>query len=81
MQHEAWLKDLLVFLVAAGLIVPLFHRARVGAVLGFLLIGVAVGPYGFGALAADFRGCAISPSRTAPASSRSRSSASCSCCS
>lgn len=54
MQHEAWLKDLLVFLVAAGLIVPLFHRARVGAVLGFLLIGVAVGPYGFGALAADY---------------------------
>jgi monovalent cation:H+ antiporter-2, CPA2 family len=54
MHHEAWLKDLLVFLVAAGLIVPLFHRARVGAVLGFLLIGVAVGPYGFGALAADF---------------------------
>ena len=53
MQHEAWLKDVLVFLVAAGLIVPLFHRARVGAVLGFLLIGVAVGPYGFGALAAD----------------------------
>jgi monovalent cation:H+ antiporter-2, CPA2 family len=54
MHHEAWLKDVLVFLVAAGLIVPLFHRARVGAVLGFLLIGVAVGPYGFGALAADF---------------------------
>ena len=54
MHHEAWLKDVLVFLVAAGLIVPLFHRARVGAVLGFLLIGVAVGPYGFGALAADY---------------------------
>ena len=54
MHHEAWLKDVLVFLVAAGLIVPLFHRARVGAVLGFLMIGVAVGPYGFGALAADF---------------------------
>jgi CPA2 family monovalent cation:H+ antiporter-2 len=54
MHHEAWLKDVLVFLVAAGLIVPLFHRARVGAVLGFLLIGVAVGPYGFGAFAADY---------------------------
>ncbi|MPZ38725.1 MAG: portal protein [Rhizobiales bacterium] len=54
MHHEAWLKDVLVFLVAAGLIVPLFHRARIGAVLGFLLIGVAVGPYGFGALAADY---------------------------
>src|SRR5262245_33513862 len=54
MLHESWLKDVLVFLVAAGLIVPLFHRGRVGAVLGFLLIGVAVGPYGFGALAADY---------------------------
>jgi CPA2 family monovalent cation:H+ antiporter-2 len=54
MQHETWLKDVLVFLVAAGLIVPLFHRARVGAVLGFLLLGIAVGPYGFGALAADY---------------------------
>jgi monovalent cation:H+ antiporter-2, CPA2 family len=53
MHHEAWLKDVLVFLVAAGLIAPLFHRVRVGAVLGFLLIGVAVGPYGFGMLAAD----------------------------
>src|SRR5262245_34453954 len=54
MHHEAWLKDVLVFLVAAGLIAPLFHRARVSAVLGFLLIGVAVGPYGFGQLAGDY---------------------------
>lgn len=55
MQHGPWLKDFLVFLVAAGLIVPLFHRARIGAVLGFLLIGVVVGPYGLGRLADDFR--------------------------
>jgi CPA2 family monovalent cation:H+ antiporter-2 len=48
LDHGPWLKDLLVFLVAAGLIVPLFHRARIGAVLGFLLVGVAVGPYGLG---------------------------------
>ena len=54
MDHGAWLKDALVFLAAAGLIVPLFHRARVGAVLGFLCVGIAVGPYGFGQLAADF---------------------------
>jgi CPA2 family monovalent cation:H+ antiporter-2 len=53
MQHGPWLKDFLVFLVAAGLIVPLFHRARIGAVLGFLLIGVAVGPFGLGQLAAE----------------------------
>ena len=37
-----------------GLIVPLFHRARVGAVLGFLVVGVAVGPYGFGQLAGEY---------------------------
>ena len=54
MHHEAWLKDVLVFLVAAGLIMPLFHRARIGAVLGFLVIGIAVGPYGFGHFAADY---------------------------
>jgi CPA2 family monovalent cation:H+ antiporter-2 len=54
LDHGAWLKDVLVFLAAAGLVVPLFHRARIGAVLGFLCVGIAVGPYGFGQLAADF---------------------------
>jgi monovalent cation:H+ antiporter-2, CPA2 family len=54
LDHGAWLKDTLVFLAAAGLVVPLFHRARIGAVLGFLCVGIAVGPYGFGRLAADF---------------------------
>jgi CPA2 family monovalent cation:H+ antiporter-2 len=48
------LKDALVFLAAAGIIVPLFHRARIGAVLTFLLIGILVGPYGFGRHAGDF---------------------------
>jgi CPA2 family monovalent cation:H+ antiporter-2 len=50
-QHEPWLKDLFVFLAVAGLIVPLFHRARIGTVLSFLVAGVAVGPYGLGLLA------------------------------
>jgi monovalent cation:H+ antiporter-2, CPA2 family len=53
LDHGAWLKDVLVFLAAAGIVVPLFHRARVGAVLGFLCVGLAVGPYGFGQLAHD----------------------------
>jgi CPA2 family monovalent cation:H+ antiporter-2 len=53
-EHGSWLKDLVVFLAAAGLVVPLFHRARISAVLGFLLVGVAVGPYGFGRLVDDF---------------------------
>ena len=54
MDHGLWLKDVLVFLAAAGIIVPLFHRARIGAVLGFLLVGVLVGPYGLGRLTGDF---------------------------
>jgi CPA2 family monovalent cation:H+ antiporter-2 len=53
-HNGAWLKDLLVFLLAAGLIVPLFHRARIGAVLGFLVIGLVVGPYGLGQLTSEY---------------------------
>ena len=45
-------KGLLIFLAAAGIIVPLFQRARIGAVLSFLLVGVVLGPYGLGHLAA-----------------------------
>jgi K+:H+ antiporter len=44
------LKGLLIFLLAAGIIVPFFHRARIGTVLGFLLVGVALGPFGLGRL-------------------------------
>jgi CPA2 family monovalent cation:H+ antiporter-2 len=54
MQHEPWLKDIVLFLAAAGLVIPLFHRARIGAVVGFLLVGVAVGPTGIGLLAGDY---------------------------
>jgi CPA2 family monovalent cation:H+ antiporter-2 len=50
-EHGPWLKDAFVFFAAAGLIVPLFHRARVGAVFGFLIIGVVVGPNGLGLMA------------------------------
>src|SRR5262245_40285849 len=53
LDHGPWLKDALVFLAAAGLVVPLFHRARIGAVLGFLFVGIVVGPYGLGRLADD----------------------------
>jgi CPA2 family monovalent cation:H+ antiporter-2 len=50
----AWIKDVFVFLGAAGLVVPLFHRARIGAVLGFLVVGLIVGPYGLGRLVGDY---------------------------
>jgi CPA2 family monovalent cation:H+ antiporter-2 len=52
--HAEGLKSILIFLVAAGIIVPLLHRLRVGTVLGFLLVGMALGPYGLGHLAKFF---------------------------
>ena len=54
MLHAEGLRALLIFLVAAGIIVPLLHRLRVGTVLGFLLVGLALGPFGLGALSAQF---------------------------
>jgi CPA2 family monovalent cation:H+ antiporter-2 len=43
-------KDALVVLGAAGVVIPLFHRLRVSSVLGFMLVGVVVGPFGLGSL-------------------------------
>lgn len=54
MLHAEGLKSILIFLVAAGIIVPLLHRLRLGTVLGFLLIGLALGPYGLGLLVGQF---------------------------
>src|SRR5580658_121645 len=48
-------KEALLFLATAGVVAPLFFRLRVSPVLGFLLAGVALGPYGFGRLAARAR--------------------------
>ncbi len=41
-------KQALIVLAAAGVVIPLFHRMRVSPVLGFMLVGMAVGPYGLG---------------------------------
>jgi CPA2 family monovalent cation:H+ antiporter-2 len=46
--HAPGLKGLIIFLVVAGIIVPLFHRARIGTVLGFLIAGAILGPNGLG---------------------------------
>jgi CPA2 family monovalent cation:H+ antiporter-2 len=48
--HAENLKGLIIFLAVAGIIVPLFHRARIGAVLGFLIAGAVLGPHGLGHL-------------------------------
>ncbi|ESQ79605.1 cation:proton antiporter [Asticcacaulis sp. YBE204] len=38
------------FLIAAAVFVPFFHRFRVSPVLGFLLVGALLGPFGLGRL-------------------------------
>jgi len=45
--------DALVILGAAGLVIPVFTRFRITPVIGFILIGVAVGPFGLGKLVYD----------------------------
>lgn len=44
-------KDVVLFLATAGVVVPLFRRCRVSPILGFLVAGVVLGPYGLGAIA------------------------------
>jgi CPA2 family monovalent cation:H+ antiporter-2 len=41
------LRDMLVFLMAAIIVVPLFQKLRANPVIGYLLAGALVGPYGF----------------------------------
>ena len=45
------LKDALVILGAAGIVIPAFARLKISPVIGFILVGMIVGPYGLGALA------------------------------
>lgn len=44
-------KDVVLFLATAGVVVPLFRRWKVSPILGFLLAGVVLGPFGLGSLA------------------------------
>ncbi len=48
MQSGHVLQTAVVFLLATVLVVPLVRRFRLGAVLGFLLAGVAIGPHVLG---------------------------------
>ncbi len=47
------MSDALVILGAAGIVIPVFARFRITPVIGFLLIGLLVGPFGLGRLVAD----------------------------
>ncbi|MFL6760527.1 cation:proton antiporter [Sphingomonas sp.] len=45
------LKDALVILGAAGIVIPAFARLKISPVIGFIIVGMVVGPFGLGALA------------------------------
>lgn len=46
-QHTLpYLQETLLFLVLAGILIPLLQRFRINQVLGFLAVGVLVGPFG-----------------------------------
>lgn len=44
------MSDALVILGAAGIVIPLFARFRITPVIGFILVGLLVGPYGLGGM-------------------------------
>ena len=48
------LSNALVILGAAGVVIPAFARVRINPIVGFLLVGVLVGPFGLGSLADSF---------------------------
>ncbi|WP_343553820.1 glutathione-regulated potassium-efflux system protein KefB [Pantoea sp.] len=48
MEGETLLTAGVIYLVAAVLIVPIAARLGIGAVLGYLLAGIAIGPWGLG---------------------------------
>lgn len=47
-------RELLVILVAAGVVIPIFHRIGISTVLGFLLTGILIGPSILGQFIADY---------------------------
>ena len=68
--HGPDIASVVILLAAAVIAVPLFKRLGLGAVLGYLAAGLAIGPWGFGFFtdamssrsAASFWACSSSPS-------------------
>ena len=46
MQEQGFLHQALIYLAAGALVVPVFTRLGLGSVLGFLVAGMAIGPWG-----------------------------------
>jgi CPA2 family monovalent cation:H+ antiporter-2 len=53
-QHAfPFLREIILFLALAGILIPTLQRLRINQVLGFLAVGALVGPFGLGLLARD----------------------------
>src|SRR6185369_4003137 len=46
--------DALVILGAAGIVIPAFARLRISPVIGFIIVGMIVGPFALGALTGTY---------------------------
>lgn len=54
-QHAfPFLREIILFLILAGILIPTLQRLRINQVLGFLVAGTLLGPFGMGLLAARF---------------------------
>jgi CPA2 family monovalent cation:H+ antiporter-2 len=55
-QHAfPFLREILLFLMLAGILIPTLARLRINQVLGFLAVGAALGPFGLGLFADDVK--------------------------
>jgi len=53
-QHAfPFIREILLFLILSGILIPLLQRLRINQVLGFLAVGALLGPFGLGLLAGD----------------------------
>ena len=48
------MSDALVILGATGIVIPLFARFRITPIIGFILVGLLVGPYGLGRMVFEY---------------------------
>ncbi len=54
-QHAfPFFREIILFLILAGILIPTLQRLRINQVLGFLAVGALVGPFGLGLLATQF---------------------------
>lgn len=53
-QSLPFLRETLLFLTLVGVLIPLLQRLRVNQVLGFLVVGIALGPHGLALWVTDW---------------------------